>query len=205
MGSLWELARKQWLHLWGLTSSRLHSIHSTDGIENYFKPFLVFTYAFTSLITWWTNDKMLCFVATCIPVKVIFQKQSLELDPTTSKMTCDSRDLHTWARSYWRPLKCWNRPNFAMLSLKCKGTCAKIRWVKLEQLSGHGAAPALNNHSCFYDAESAVIRHQLASRGRRTWELDELKKKYSEDKIQLSSRTRMKWGTMTMTICNWLL
>ena len=142
-------------HRPGCTLSTQQMVH----IENYFKPFLVFTYSFTSLITWWTNDTILCFVATCIPVKVIFQKQSLELDPTTSKMTCDSRDLHTWARSYWRPLKCWNRPNFAMLSLKWKGTCAKIRWVKLEQLSRHGAAPALNNHSCFYDAESAVIRH----------------------------------------------
>ena len=38
--------------------------------------------------------QILCFVVTCIPVKVIFKTISW-IDPSTSKLTCDSRDLRT--------------------------------------------------------------------------------------------------------------
>ena len=79
---------KQWLHLWGLTLHRLYSVPLADGVLwSAEKCFEIYKIAVTKHRT---------FFVTCIPVKVD--------DPTTtSKLTCDSRDLYTWARSYWRP------------------------------------------------------------------------------------------------------
>ena len=91
------------------------TLYTHQMVQKIISTYLVFLHGYEIM------TQTLCFVVTCIPVKVIFKKQSLELIPLQVNWLVT---LEIWAHEHEATEGCLNAeidPILQRLSLKCKG------------------------------------------------------------------------------------